>query len=147
MARFAVSLFAASLAVSILGARADTALTQTAPRPPLPLTHYGKLAAKNEPRESAKRKGEHHRESATRKKEHRERAKKKREHRESAEKRQKRAEWGAGREAYFRCRQTSLHQRMYVQSLDSRAGVGERLKVAPTLLPCVCVAMMPPHGT
>ena len=132
MARFAVSLFAASLAVSILGARADTAFTQTAPRPPLPLTHYDKLAAKQE---------------HAAKKEHRERAKKKREHRESAEKRQKRAEWGAGREAYFRCRQTSLHQRMYVQSLDSRAGVGERLKVAPTLLPCVCVAMMPPHGT
>ncbi len=74
------------------GARADTAFTQTAPRPPLPLTPYGKLAAKNEPRESAKRKGEHHRESATRKKEHRENAKKKREPRESAKKKQKRAE-------------------------------------------------------
>jgi len=57
MARFAASLFAACLAISILGARADTAFTQTAPRPPLPLTPYGKLAAKNEPRESAKRKG------------------------------------------------------------------------------------------
>jgi len=57
MARFAASLFAASLAVSILAARADTAFAQTAPRPPLPLTPYGKLAAKNEPRESAKRKG------------------------------------------------------------------------------------------
>src|SRR6266498_2054629 len=79
MARFAASLFAACLAISILAARADTAFTQTAPRPPLPLTPYGKLAAKNEPRESAKRKGEHHRESATRKKEHRENAKKKRE--------------------------------------------------------------------
>src|SRR6266568_1034182 len=78
MARFAASLFAACLAISILGARADTAFTQTAPRPPLPLTPYGKLAAKNEPRESAKRKGEHHRESATRKKEHRENDKKKR---------------------------------------------------------------------
>src|SRR6266498_2833773 len=74
MARFAASLFAACLAISILGARADTAFTQTAPRPPLPLTPYGKLAAKNEPRERAKRKGEHHR--------------------ESAEKRQKRAECG-----------------------------------------------------
>jgi hypothetical protein len=37
MARFAASLFAASLAVSFLGARADTAFAQTAPRPPLPL--------------------------------------------------------------------------------------------------------------
>jgi hypothetical protein len=71
MARFAASLFAACLAVSILGARGDTAFTQTAPRPPLALTPYGKLAAKKE-----------HRESATRKKEHR----------ESVEKRQKRAE-------------------------------------------------------
>jgi hypothetical protein len=52
-------------------------LTQTAPRPPLPLTPYGKLAAKQE---------------HAAKKEHRERAKKKREHRESAEKRQKRIE-------------------------------------------------------
>jgi hypothetical protein len=48
MARFAVSLFAASLAVSILGARADTAFTQTAPRPPLPVIRHGKLAAKQE---------------------------------------------------------------------------------------------------
>jgi hypothetical protein len=77
MAHFAASVFAACLAVSILGARADTALTQTAPRPPLPLTPYGKLAAKQE---------------HAAKKEHRERAKKKREHRESAEKRQKRIE-------------------------------------------------------
>src|SRR2546426_2106142 len=80
MARFAASLFAACLAISILGARADTAFTQTAPRPPLPLAPYGKLAAKNE-----------HRESVTRKKEHRESAKKK-EPRESAGKKQKRAE-------------------------------------------------------
>ena len=80
MARFAASLFAACLAVSILGARGDTAFTQTAPRPPLALTPYGKLAAKKE-----------HRESATRKKEPRESAKKK-EPRESAGKKQKRAE-------------------------------------------------------
>jgi hypothetical protein len=46
MARFAASLFAACLAVSILGARADTAFTQTAPRPPLPVIRHGKLAAK-----------------------------------------------------------------------------------------------------
>jgi hypothetical protein len=80
MARFAAFLFAACLTVSILGARADTAFTQTAPRPPLPLTSHGKLAAKKE-----------HRESATRKKEPRESAKKK-EPRESAGKKQKRAE-------------------------------------------------------
>src|SRR6266571_3378550 len=89
MARFAASLFAASLAVSILAARADTAFTQTAPRPPLPLTSHGKLAAKNEPRESAKRKGEHHRESATRKKEHRENAKKKQKRAECEEQAEK----------------------------------------------------------
>jgi hypothetical protein len=77
MARFAASLFAACLAVSILGARGDTAFTQTAPRPPLALTPYGKLAAKKEHRESAKRKREY-RESAKKKKEHRESAKKKR---------------------------------------------------------------------
>jgi hypothetical protein len=77
MARFAASLVAACLAVSILGARADTAFTQAAPRPPLPVIRHGKLAAKQE---------------HAAKKEHRERAKKKREHRESAEKRQKRAE-------------------------------------------------------
>jgi hypothetical protein len=77
MAHFAASVFAACLAVSILGARADTVFAQTAPRPSLPLTHYGKLAAKQE---------------HAAKKEHRESAKKKREHRESAEKRQKRAE-------------------------------------------------------
>jgi hypothetical protein len=70
MARFAAFLFAACLTVSILGARADTAFTQTAPRPPLPLTPYGKLAAKKEHRESAKKK----------------------EPRESAGKKQKRAE-------------------------------------------------------
>ncbi len=91
MARFAASLFAASLAVSILGARADTAFAQTAPRPPLPLTHHGKLAAKKEHRESATRKKEH-RESAKKKREHRESAKKKEEPRESAKKRQKRTE-------------------------------------------------------
>ncbi len=56
MARFAASLFAASLAVSILGARGDTAFT--APRPPLALTPYSKLAAKKEHRESAKKKKE-----------------------------------------------------------------------------------------
>jgi hypothetical protein len=66
MARFAASLFAACLAVSILGARGDTAFTQTAPRPPLALTPYGKLAAKKEHRESAKRKREY-RESAKKK--------------------------------------------------------------------------------
>ena len=69
MARFAAFLFAACLTVSILGA--DTAFTQTAPRPPLPLTSHGKLEQKKE-----------HRESATRKKEPR----------ESAGKKQKRAE-------------------------------------------------------
>ena len=58
MARFAASLFAACLAISILGARGDTAFTQTAPRPPLALTPYGKLAAKKEHRESAKKKKE-----------------------------------------------------------------------------------------
>src|SRR6266699_955785 len=68
MARFAASLLAASLVVSILGA---TAFTQTAQRPPWPLTPHGKLAAK---------------------KEHRESAKKKREPRESAKNKQKRAE-------------------------------------------------------
>jgi hypothetical protein len=71
MARFAASLFAASLAISILGTRADRAFAQTAPRPPLPLTPHGKLAVK---------------------KEHRASAKKKREHRQSARKNQKRAE-------------------------------------------------------
>jgi hypothetical protein len=81
MARFAASLFAASLAISILGTRADRAFAQTAPRPPLPLTPHGKLAVKKE-----------HRESATRKKEHRESATRKKEHRESARKNQKRAE-------------------------------------------------------
>ena len=91
MARFAASLFAACLAISILGARADTAFTQTAPRPPLPLAPYGKLAAKNEHRESVTRKKEH-RESAKRKREHRESAKKKKEPRESAKKKQKRIE-------------------------------------------------------
>jgi len=80
MARFAACLLAASLAVSILGATPDMAFTQTAERPPLPLTPHGKLAAKKE-----------HRESATRKKEPRESAKKK-EPRESAGKKQKRAE-------------------------------------------------------
>jgi hypothetical protein len=75
MARFAASLLAASLVVSILGA---TAFTQTVQRPPWPLTPHGKLAAKKE-----------HRGSATRKKEHRKSAK---EHRESAKNKQKRAE-------------------------------------------------------
>jgi len=89
MARFAASLFAACLAVSILGARGDTAFT--APRPPLALTPYSKLAAKKEHRESATRKKEH-RESAKRKREHRESAKKKKESPESAEKKQKRIE-------------------------------------------------------
>jgi hypothetical protein len=79
MARFAASLLAASLVVSILGA---TAFTQTAQRPPWPLTPHGKLAAKKE-----------HRESATRKKENRKSAKKKRGPRgESAKTKQKRAE-------------------------------------------------------
>ncbi len=79
MARFAASLLAASLVVSILGA---TAFTQTAQRPPWPLAPHGKLAAKKE-----------HRESATRKKEHRKSAKKKRgPRRESAKTKQKRAE-------------------------------------------------------
>jgi hypothetical protein len=77
MAHFAASVFAACLAVSILGARADTAFAQTAPRPPLPLTPYGKLAAK---------------EAHAAKKEHRESAKKKRKHRESAKKTQMQAE-------------------------------------------------------
>src|SRR6266702_30422 len=54
MARFAAFLFAACLTVSILGA--DTAFTQTAPRPPLPLTSHGKLEQKKEHRESATRK-------------------------------------------------------------------------------------------
>jgi hypothetical protein len=66
MARFAASLFAASLAISILGARVDRAFAQTAPRPPLPLTPHGKLAVEKE-----------HRVSGTRKREHRESAKKK----------------------------------------------------------------------
>jgi hypothetical protein len=78
MARFAAPLLAASLVVSILGA---TAFTQTAQRPPWPLTPHGKLAAKKE-----------HRESATRKKEHRKSAKKKMEPQESAKNKQKRAE-------------------------------------------------------
>src|SRR5438128_11781423 len=101
MARFVASLFAACLAISIRGARADTAFTQTAPRPPLPLAPYGKLAAKNEHRESVTRKKQHresttrkrkHRESVKRKREHRESAKREREHRESAKKNQKRTE-------------------------------------------------------
>jgi hypothetical protein len=77
MARFAASLFAACLAVSILGASADAVFAQAAPRPPLPVIRHGKLAAKQE---------------HAAKKEHLESAKKKKEHRESAEKRQKRAE-------------------------------------------------------
>jgi hypothetical protein len=56
MARFAASLFAASLAISIFGARVDRAFAQTASRPPLPLTPHGKLAEKKEHRESAKKK-------------------------------------------------------------------------------------------
>jgi hypothetical protein len=80
MTRFAASLVAASLAISILGA--NTAFTQTAERPPWPLTPHGKLAAKKD-----------HRENATRKEEHRKSAKKKREPRgESAKTKQKRAE-------------------------------------------------------
>jgi hypothetical protein len=77
MARFAASLVAGCLAVSILGASAETAFAQAAPRPPLPVIRHGKLAAKQE---------------HAAKKRHRESAKKKREPRESAEKRQKRAE-------------------------------------------------------
>jgi len=75
MARFAAFLIGTCLAVFILGARADTAFAQTAAR--LPVTHHGKLVAKKEPRESAKKR--------------RKRAAKK-EARESAKKRQKRAE-------------------------------------------------------
>ena len=78
MARFAASLLTASLVVSILGA---TAFTQTAQRPPWPLTPHGELAAKKERRESA-----------TRKKEHRKSAKKKGEPQEGAKNKQKRAE-------------------------------------------------------
>jgi hypothetical protein len=77
MARFAASLVAGCLAVSILGARAETAFAQAAPRPPLPVIRHGKLAAKQE---------------HAAKKRHRESAKKNREPRESTEKRQKRAE-------------------------------------------------------
>src|SRR5262249_25700046 len=81
MARFAASLLAAPLAVSILGATPDTAFTQTAERPPLPLTPHGTLAAKKE-----------HRGTATRKKEHRKGTEKKREHRQSAKNKQKQAQ-------------------------------------------------------
>lgn len=79
MTRFAASLLAASLAVSILGATPDTAFTQTVERPPWPLMSHGRLTAKKE-----------HQKSATRKKQHHERAEKK--YQESTTDKQKRAQ-------------------------------------------------------
>ena len=81
MARFAASLLAASLAVSILP---DTAFTQTVQRPPLPLlTPHGRPAAKMENRRSAMRKKQHGKSATTRKRGP---------HQESADKKQKRAD-------------------------------------------------------
>lgn len=107
MARFAASLLAASLAVSIFP---DAAFTQAVQRPPLPLlTPHGRPAAKMEHRGSAVRQKQPRKSAMTRKKEHRQKVGES--HQESAEKKQKRAECkeqaqklldDAGRRAYMK---------------------------------------------